>query len=152
MHRQALVYQDRSGDTLFVMVKKYTKIPLPESARRIAVAIKGLMAERDVTQQELARVVGDPVRGARAQSYISTRVNGLDAWDSRELELIAVRLGFADAFDLIDEARRRTRNVDPDAQSHVDVVYPRGDVSVADDAIALDLSSAEPQPQKERDQ
>lgn len=75
---------------------------MPEATRQIARAIKGLMAERGVTQQQQIAHAID-----RTQGYVSERANGLDAWNTAELELIAKRLGFADAFDLLAEVTRR---------------------------------------------
>lgn len=83
------------------MVKRDEKRPMPEATRQIARAIKGLMAERGVTQQQIANAID------RTQGYVSERANGLDAWNTAELELIAKRLGFADAFDLLAEVTRR---------------------------------------------
>lgn len=83
------------------MVKKEEKRAMPESAQQIARAIKGLMAERRVTQQQIADAIG------RTQGYVSERANGLDAWNTLELEVIARRLGFADAFALLAEVAKR---------------------------------------------
>lgn len=76
---------------------------MPEATRQIARAIKGLMAEKGVTQLQIAAAID------RTQGYVSERANGLDAWDTAELELIARRLGFGDAFDLMAEVARRRR-------------------------------------------
>ncbi len=74
---------------------------MPEAARQIARAIKGLMAEKGVTQQQIADAI------KRTQGYVSERANGLDAWNTAELEQIAKRLGFADAFDLMAAVAKR---------------------------------------------
>lgn len=52
---------------------------MPEATRQIARAIKGLMAERGVTQQQIAHAID------RTQGYVSERANGLDAWNTAEL-------------------------------------------------------------------
>lgn len=74
---------------------------MPESTREIARAIKGLMAERGVTQKQLAEAI------ERTQGYVSERVNGIDAWNTAELERVARRMGFPDAFELFAEVQKR---------------------------------------------
>lgn len=76
---------------------------MPASTRRIAVAIKGLMAEQRVTQTQLGDALG------RRQSYVSDRLTPKDAFSTWELEQIASVLGFNDAFELLDEVRRRSQ-------------------------------------------
>lgn len=88
------------------MAKRDERTPLGPTALRIAAAVRGLMAERGLTQHDMRRVVADH-RGPRSQSYVSERVSGVSAWDTRELELIAERFGFTDTFDLLAEASRR---------------------------------------------
>lgn len=83
------------------VVKKQEKRAMPESAREIARAIKGLMAEKNVTQIQIAEVI------ERTQGYVSERVNGIDAWNTAELERVARRLGFVDAFELLAEVQKR---------------------------------------------
>lgn len=74
---------------------------MPKSAVVIAHAIRGLMAERGVTQSQMAAAIG------RSQGYVSERVSGVDAWNTMELEQVAGRLGFTDAFDLLAEVQKR---------------------------------------------
>lgn len=74
---------------------------MPPVAVFIATAIKGLMAERGVTQTAMASRLG------RTQGYVSERVNGVDAFNTTELEEIAHILGFGDAFSLLAEIQKR---------------------------------------------
>lgn len=67
----------------------------------LARVIKGLMSEHGVTQKTLAAAVG------KSQPYVSAKVNGLDAWNVYELDVIAGVLGFQSAFDLFEVARIR---------------------------------------------
>ena len=91
----------RVRDTLMGMVKKDAKRAMPPSALVIAQSIKGLMAERGVTQKQVAAVIG------RTQGHVSERVSGVDAWNTLELEQVADVLGFTDAFALLAEIQKR---------------------------------------------
>ena len=67
----------------------------------LARVIKGLMSEHGVTQKALAAAVG------KSQPYVSAKVNGLDAWNAYELDVIARVLGFGSAFDMFEVIRIR---------------------------------------------
>lgn len=83
------------------MVKKMDKAPLPDSAKRIALSMRGLMAERGVTQARVALILG------RSPAYVSERFGGLEAWNFAELDMVSEALGFGSVFDLLDEVSHR---------------------------------------------
>ena len=67
----------------------------------LARVVKGLMSEHGVTQKALAAAV------RKSQPYISAKVNGLDAWNAYELDVIARVLDFEPALDMFEVIRIR---------------------------------------------
>lgn len=83
------------------MVKKVDKREVPEFTRLVARTIKGMMAERGVTQSQVAEAIG------RTQGYVSERVNGLDSWNTAEIEALAHIFGISGGMELMMEIGRR---------------------------------------------
>lgn len=86
------------------MVIRKDKREVPEFTRQVALAVKGLMAERGLTQTQVGNAL------SRSQAYVSERVNGADAWSTADLDKVARMLGFRDGFDLLDEVKKRSGN------------------------------------------
>lgn len=74
---------------------------LPENGRAsklLAARVRELIDERGLTQSEVGECIG------RAQSYASLRIKGMKSWTIEELDQLARRLGYSDAFALIARA------------------------------------------------
>lgn len=81
------------------MVRNEEMKPMGATATAIAHAVAQLTAEKGLTNDNIAKRIG------RAKSYVNVRMNARKAWTADELDEIAVMLGMANAFELIDFAR-----------------------------------------------
>ena len=69
----------------------------------LAETIRRGLQENGMTQTKLGEKIG------RTQAYVSPRYRGLLPWTTKDINLIAQVLGFANGFALIDEARGVTK-------------------------------------------
>lgn len=65
----------------------------------IADTVNQLSKRDGLSQEEVGRVVG------RSQSYASLRLKGLKGWTTDDLDVLAKKFGFVNAFELLDKAR-----------------------------------------------
>lgn len=65
----------------------------------IAETVSDLVDEEGISQKEIGKIVG------RSQAYASTRIKGLQAWTTDDLDAIAKHFGFPNAFGLLDKVR-----------------------------------------------
>lgn len=74
---------------------------MSEFAAEVASKVRGLIAESEgVTQEKIALAIG------KSQGYVSPRINGKEAWNTRELDILAALLGMS-GIELIQEVMKR---------------------------------------------
>lgn len=81
------------------MVKNSEMPEMGSYAKAVAQAVKNATEEAGVSGAAIARHMG------RAQSYVSTRIQGRRAWTTDEVDIIARLIG-ADVDDLWSSAQR----------------------------------------------
>lgn len=82
------------------VVKKSELPPTSGTTRIISETTATLLKRRGYTQTKTAEAIG------RSQSYVQTRWNGIQPWNTEDLEQIATKcLGLPNSFALIDIIR-----------------------------------------------
>lgn len=82
------------------VVKKSELPPTSGTTRVISETTASLLKRRGYTQTKTAEAIG------RSQSYVQTRWNGIQPWNTEDLEQIATKcLGLPNGFALVDLAR-----------------------------------------------
>jgi transcriptional regulator with XRE-family HTH domain len=77
--------------------------PVSAFAQHVAQKVRGLTAENGLTQMHVATRLG------RAQSYVSNRMQGRQAWTTNDLDAIAGMMGMT-GMQLLEEVSRRSRD------------------------------------------
>lgn len=81
------------------MVKNSELKPTSSATKLIAETVSGLIESNGLSQTEVGTIVG------KSQSYASLRIKGLKPWSTDDLDALAKRFGFDNAFGLLDKAR-----------------------------------------------
>lgn len=78
---------------------------LPEMdpfSQLISASVKSLATRRRMSNAYIAGQI------SKSQTYVSLRMRGLDAWDTHDLNELALLFGYKNGFHVIDEARIRS--------------------------------------------
>ncbi|NEH12441.1 helix-turn-helix domain-containing protein [Bifidobacterium saimiriisciurei] len=110
------------------MVRNSELPEIGQSSKLLAMRVRSLIEEKDLSQTEIGAIIG------RAQSYASLRIKGLKSWTIEELDQLAPILGYRDAFALIAACRPESDSPAPMSGTVVD----------ADDAF-IDALAADPE-------
>ena len=81
------------------VVRNNEMAPVSATTQVIAETTRSLIEAEGLSQEQVGKLLG------RSQSYVSTRIKGLQPWTTEDIEALAKHYGFANAFGLIDRAR-----------------------------------------------
>lgn len=86
-------------DMLNSMVRNSELEPMDPASRLICDAIQAIARQHNMTNVHIAKQIG------RSPTYVSLRIRGLDAWDTRDINKLAKLFGYPNSFGLLDEVR-----------------------------------------------
>lgn len=81
------------------MVRNSELEPMDPASRLICDAIQAIARQRNMTNAHIAKQID------RSPTYVSLRIRGLDAWDTRDIDKLAKLFGYPNSFGLLDEVR-----------------------------------------------
>lgn len=84
---------------LNTMVRNSELEPMDPASRLICDAIQAIAKQHNMTNAYIAGQID------RSPTYVSLRIRGLDAWDTRDINKLAKLFGYPNSFGLLDEVR-----------------------------------------------
>lgn len=84
---------------LNAMVRNSELEPMDPASRLICDAIQAIAKQHNMTNAYIAGQID------RSPTYVSLRIRGLDAWDTRDINKLAKLFGYPNSFGLLDEVR-----------------------------------------------
>ena len=81
------------------VVRNNELTPMSATTKVIAETTRGLIETEGLSQEQIGKLLG------RSQSYVSTRIKGLQPWTTEDIDALAKHFGLGNAFGLIDKAR-----------------------------------------------